>query len=701
MNQEEKKKSSEIFLWAKSIIEFFQKQLTKITLPDYLSFTIYAIIIGIVAGLAAVLFHNSIDFFNKIFFEQTAEGLYFLGAAAVIVLPAIGMLIQAFMIRLAPDIAAKKGVPEVIKSVSLKGGYIPLKTTIFHFFAPVICIGSGGTVGPEGPAAQLGGGVSSKVCQLIGLSDSRRRVFTAAGAGAAIAAIFNTPLGGVFFAIELILLNDFKAPTLSAVILASVTASTISRELLGNESVFMFASPETGSYHYLYMYAVLGLIAGLASVLYLRYNNSTSHFLKKKILAKGVPQWLLMIIVGLLVGISGYFFKDIFGIGYSAINNILSGQHIWKVVLILFGLKFLLVPLMINSGGFGGMFAPSLFMGACVGFLFATAANSFFGMELDTTTYILVGMGAMLGGINTIPITAILIIFEMTQEYSFILPLMLAVIVSTTFTRIILKSSVHVQHLEAQGYQVYEGREANLLKRILIRNIDLKPLNIIHEKTKLTELIGKMIQSPGGSFYTVNDREEITAVITEVELRPIMTEYENVKDFLVANDIANPQFVTVTPDDDLDHVIRLFGKVNVDCIPVISNKVESKIIGGIYRQEVLSIYNRETLKLNLPEGLSDELKTLGNSGGTSTVAKGYSIAEITVDTNLAGQSLADLKIRSSYGLEVLMIKHPQDLFDDSESNELIISADPNYKLKWGDKLVVFGKDENIERFKKI
>lgn len=699
MKQEEKKKSSEIFLWAKSITKFFQKQLTKITLPDYLSFTIYAIIIGIVAGLAAVLFHNSIDFFNKIFFEQTAEGLYFLGAAAVIVLPAIGMLIQAFMIRLAPDIAEKKGVPEVIKSVSLKGGYIPLKTTIFHFFAPVICIGSGGTVGPEGPAAQLGGGVSSKVCQLIGLSDSRRRVFTAAGAGAAIAAIFNTPLGGVFFAIELILLNDFKAPTLSAVILASVTASTISRELLGNESVFMFASPETGSYHYLYMYAVLGLIAGLASVLYLRYNNSTSHFLKKKILAKGVPQWLLMIIVGLLVGISGYFFKDIFGIGYSAINNILSGQHIWKVVLILFGLKFLLVPLMINSGGFGGMFAPSLFMGACVGFLFATAANSFFGMELDTTTYILVGMGAMLGGINTIPITAILIIFEMTQEYSFILPLMLAVIVSTTFTRIILKSSVHVQHLEAQGYQVYEGRETNLLKRILIRNIDLKPLNIIHEKTKLTELIGKMIQSPGGSYYTVDDKEEITAVITEVELRPIMTEYENVKDFLVANDIANPQFVTVTPDDDLDHVLRLFGKVNVDCIPVISNENKGKILGGIYRQEVLSIYNRELLKLNLPEGLSDEIKTLGNSGGTSTVAKGYSIAEITVETNLAGQSLADLKIRSSYGLEVLMIKHPQDLFDDSESNELIISADPNYKLKWGDKLVVFGKDKDIEKFK--
>lgn len=700
MKQEEKKTSSKLFLWAKSIAEFLQKQLTKITLPDYLSFTIYAIIIGILAGVAAVIFHNSIDFFNKIFFEQTAEGLYFLGAAAVIVLPAIGMLIQAIMIKVAPEIAEKKGVSEVIKSVSLRGGYIPLKTTLFHFFAPVICIGSGGTVGPEGPAAQLGGGVSSKLCQLIGLSDLRRRVFTAAGSGAAIAAIFNTPLGGVFFAIELILLNDFSAPTLSAVILASVTASTISRELLGNESVFKFISPETGSYHYLYMYAILGIVAGLASVLYLRYSSTTGHFIKKKILAKGIPQWLVMIIVGLVVGISGYFFKDIFGIGYSGINNILAGKLIWKVVLILFILKFLLVPLVLNSGGFGGMFAPSLFMGACLGYLFSFSANTALGLELDQTTYILVGMGAMLGGINTIPITAILIIFEMTQEYSFILPLMLAVIVSTTFSRIIRKSSMHVQHLEEQGYQISEGRESNTLKSILIKDVNLNPLSTVHENTKLTELIEMMIKNPGNTFYTINNENKITGVITETELRPIMTEYENVKDFLVANDIANPQVTFAKPDDDLDFILRLFSKLNVDSIPVISNDDDQKILGAINRQEVLSIYNQESLKLNLSEGISDELKTISKSG-TSTVVSGYSIAEIFVSTDFIGKSLSELRIRSIYRLEVLMIKHQMELFDESKEKELIISADPNYKLKWGDKLVVFGKDENIEKFKKI
>ena len=676
---------------------FVQGKLSKIHLPDYLTFTIYAIVIGAVAGLASVIFHDSIEFFNKVFFEQTTEGLFFLGAAAVIVIPAIGMLIQALMIKLAPDIAAKKGVPEVIKSVALRGGYIPFRTTLFHFLAPVICIGSGGTVGPEGPAAQLGGGVSSKLCQVIGLSDARRRVFTAAGSGAAIAAIFNTPLGGVFFAIELILLNDFNAPTLSAVILASVTASTISRELLGNESVFTFASPETGSYHYLYMYAILGLIAGMISVLYLRYNTLTNRFIKKKIFSTRTPQWLVMIVIGLLVGVSGFFFKDIFGIGYIGINHILAGNTVWKVVLVLFLLKFLLVPLVLNSGGFGGTFAPSLFMGACLGFLFVTAANSFLGLQLDSTTYVLVGMGAALGGINTIPITAILIIFEMTQEYSFILPLMLAVIVSTTFSRLVLKSSVQVQHLEEQGYQITEGKETNILKSILIKDLRLKPINSIHENTKLPELVEKMIQHPGNSIYVVNDRKWITGVITEVELRPIMTEYENVKDVLLASDVANPHIVFVNMDDDLDHVLRLFGKLNADSIPVIANEKETKIYGAITRQEILSIYNKETLKLSLADGLSSEIKTIGDSG-SSSVAAGYSIAELNIKHEFVGQSLSELKIRKLFGLEVLMIKHPSDIFNEEEK-EVIVSADPDYKLKRGDKLVVFGKDENIQKFK--
>jgi len=683
---------------AKAFREFLQAQVAKVPFPDYTIFSIFAVIIGAVAGLAAVLFHNAIEFFNVLFFEQTAEGLFFLGAAVVVVIPAIGMLIQSVMILSSPKISEKRGVAEVIKAVAVRGGYIPLRTTIFHFFAPVICIGSGGTVGPEGPAAQLGGGVASKLGNLIGLSDSRRRIFTAAGSGAAIAAIFNTPLGGVFFALEIILLNDFHTPTFSALILASVTASAISRILLGNVSVFQFSTPEIGGYESLYWFAILGVVVGLAAILFVRYSGLIDNLLMKKILKLGVPRWLVMVTVGLLVGLSGFYFKDIFGIGYSGINHILAGSHIWKIVLILFLLKFFLVPLILSSGGFGGIFAPSLFMGACLGYLFAISSNYFWNLNLDPTTFTLVGMGAMLGGVNTIPITAIMIIFEMTQDYTFILPLMLAVIISTTFSRVVLKRSVHVKHLEEQGYQISEGKEMNLLHSIRVCDVSLEKIELIPETAPLPQLIAKMIASPSNTFYIVNKEKKISGIITETELRPIMTDYDSVKEVIIAGDVAKPQIISVKMDDDLDYVLRLFSKWNVDQIPVIDSLTGYKILGSVTRQEVLSVYNRESLKANLADGLSKDLKSIKEST-PSTVAAGYSIAEIPVAQEHVGKSLSELKLRNKFSLEVLMIKQPTELFEDSTEKENIITSDPHYQLREDDKLVLFGKDENIKRFR--
>jgi CIC family chloride channel protein len=683
---------------AKAFREFLQAQVAKVPFPDYTIFSIFAVIIGAVAGLAAVLFHNAIEFFNVLFFEQTAEGLFFLGAAVVVVIPAIGMLIQSVMILSSPQISKKRGVSEVIKAVAMRGGYIPLRTTIFHFFAPVICIGSGGTLGPEGPAAQLGGGVASKLGNLIGLSDSRRRIFTAAGSGAAIAAIFNTPLGGVFFALEIILLNDFHTPTFSALILASVTASAISRILLGNVSVFQFSTPEIGGYESLYWFAILGVVVGLAAILFVRYSGLIDYVIKKKILKSGVPRWLVMVVVGLLVGLSGFYFKDIFGIGYSGINHILAGNHIWKIVLILFLLKFFLVPLILSSGGFGGIFAPSLFMGACLGYLFAISSNYFWNLDLDPITFTLVGMGAMLGGVNTIPITAIMIIFEMTQDYTFILPLMLAVIISTTFSRVVLKRSVYVKHLEEQGYQISEGKEMNLLHSIRVSDISLEKIELIPETTPLPQLIAKMIENPSDTFYIINKEKKISGIITETELRPIITDYDAVKEVIIAGDVAKPQIISVKMDDDLDYVLRLFSKWNVDQIPVIDSTAGHKILGSVTRQEVLSVYNRESLKANLADGLSQELKSIKETT-PSSVAAGYSIAEIPVAQEHVGKSLSELKLRNNFSLEVLMIKQPTKLFEDSTEKENIITSDPHYQLREDDKLVLFGKDENIKRFR--
>lgn len=673
----------------------FQERFSKIFGGEYTTFSFISVIIGIVVGLAAILFHNSIAWLNRIFFDRPGSEPFILGAAVIILIPAAGMLIQAIMILAAPDLAKHKGIPDVIKAVALRGGFISFRTTLFHFIAPIICIGTGGTLGPEGPAAQLGGGLASKLSSLLRISEERIRIFTAAGSGAAIAAIFNAPLGGIFFAFELILLNDYHAPTFASLILATVSASAVSRTFLGNVAVFHFQI-QSVNYSYLYLYAVLGLFAGVISFLFIRYSDWLYILFRDKIYKRRIPQWLVMTVVGLLVGLSGYFFKEIFGFGYDAINEILKSSLAWQVVLILFVLKFILVPLILNSGGFGGLFAPSLFIGACFGYLFAFFFHSVWGLDLDTSKFVLVGMGAVLGGANTMPISAILIIFEMTQDHTFILPLMLAVIISSMFVQIILKGSVQSLHLEAEGFRISEGRMANLLRSIYVNDVELQRIDLVNENTPLPELIVQLVESPNSSFYTINSKGELCGIITENEMRPIITEYEIVKNVLVARDVANPEITIVHTSDDLDYILNLFGKSNVDQFPVVDTNDPSSVLGAITRQKVISVYNRESLREDLASGFAKELKTIDMIKPIK-VAADYSIMEINLPEAFLGKSLIDLKLRNTHEIEVLMIKHLKDIFDTHSPSE-IVTPDPNYKLKITDRLIVFGKDDKLKQF---
>lgn len=678
---------------------WFRKYFYRFSFPEYTSFTLFSIVIGIAAGLAAVFFHNSIEFFNKVFFEKTKDGLYFLGAASVIFLPAIGMLLQSFMIRSSPNIAKQKGVSEIIKSVATRNTFIPFRTTLFHFIAPVVCIGSGGTLGPEGPAAQLGGGISSKISHIFNFTDERRKIYTAAGAGAAIAAIFNTPLGGVFFALEIILLNDFRTPTFSSLIIASVTASTISRIFLGNESIFVFTVSAFEQYSHLIYYALLGLLSGFLSLLFIKYSAMMKRIFLKKIYTSKIPQWLAMSIVGILVGVAGFYFKEIYGIGYSSINEILANSLTWKIVLVLLGLKFLLVPLILYSGGYGGVFAPSLFMGACVGYLLTILLNSLFGITIDTTTMILVGMGAVLGGVNTIPISAIMIIFEMTQEYSFILPLMLAVIFSTTIVQLFLRGSVHVKHLEAEGFKLTDFSDKNILTNIFVSDIELNNIELIPDKTSLPQLTAKFLENPNSSFYTINKEGIISGIISENQLRPIITEYESVKDVIVAKDIINPNVYFIRETDSLDYVLKLFSKYNYDQFPVIDSKDSSNILGSITRQQVLELYNRESLKNNLTEGLVKEFQSLEKYSSIK-ISDGFSIIEYPVPSKFIGKSLAELRLRNKFGLEILIIKQSSEFLSD-KSEIVLKQPDANYKLDQNDILIIFGRDEKIQLFREM
>ncbi len=401
-----------------------------------------------------------------------------------------------------------------------------------------------------------------------------------------------------------------------------------------------------------------------------------------------------MVVIGLIMGICGYYFNGIFGIGYEAINKILAGTELWTVVLILLAMKFILVPLILYSGGFGGLFAPSLFIGACSGFLFAYGLNYFFGMELNTTAYVLVGMGAVLGGVNSIPISAILIIFEMTKNYTFILPLMLAVILSTTIVQVFMKGSIHIKHLEREGYKIASGRETNILRSIFVEDVMKNDVFLVPENTSIGDLIHRLMNEPHATFYTINEAKQLVGTITENELRPIITEYQHIRETLIAGDIARPEVKTVFKSDDLDHTLKIFGSSNVDQLPVVSRKNPLKAIGTVWRFDVINAYNQESFKHNLTDELAQDLKRIEKTK-ISKVTEGYSIIEKRAIPKFIGKTLVQLRLRNTYGLEVLMIKQSQDIYADSANEFNIIMPDPDYIIKETDILVLFGPDEKI------
>ena len=665
---------------------------------DYTILIIFSAILGTVAGLAAVGFHEFTALINHLFLGEHSFSLLKVSSYAIIFVPALGMFIQWFMTRQAPRQARQKGVIEVIKAVSMRNGHIPLSTTLFHFFAPAICIGTGGTVGPEAPAAQSGAGAVSAVGQLFGLSESRLRIFTAAGAGAAIAGVFNTPLAGVFFAIEVVLLNDLRPVALTAFLLSSVSASAISRTFLGSQPKFQFGALELGPYTHFVFYLLLGLGAGLLSIAFIRANEiGQARF--KQLYQHISPLWG-MLFVGLLMGIAGYFRPEIIGIGYKSISNILSHNYTPALVAMLFLLKFLLVILILRSGGFGGLFAPAIFMGACYGYLFAVGLSHLFNLPLDTTAYTLVGMGAMLAGVNSVPITAIMILFEMTNSYNFILPLMLGVVGSSVVAHIALNGSIYLRELRREGYHYVFGQETRILRSILVQDVARLDILTIPESMPVSEVIRRYLEESHDTVYTVDAKGHLNGVITSATLRYVLAELGDLQQILVAKDIADPNVIMIDANENLEYAMKIFARRRVEEIPVIYDKQSNKILGTLHYQDVLNAYNQAVNKLDFVEGLASDFKTL-ESGETQEVIPGFSLAEVEVPDKFIGKTVGQLKLRNRYKVDILMVERDKSLLDTESEGPEKLMPHKDFVLERGDRLIIYGRTLDVIRFKKL
>lgn len=388
----------------------------------------YAVIVGVVGGYGAVGFRKLIDLFNGLFFNGLRHGFSFLGKADVLLLPVIGLIIVSIIVKFFAPEAKGHGVPEVMAAIAEHGSIIRPRVVIVKAFASALCIGSGGSVGREGPIVQIGSAFGSTLGQYLGLPERVLRLLVACGAGAGIAATFNAPVGGIMFATEVIL-GSFALQNFTAIVISSVVSAAIGRIYLGNHPSFPMPSYQMGHFSEYWIYVVLGLLAGLWSVIYIKVLYRIEDWFD----ARKWPFWAKAALAGGILGVVGIWFPQIFGVGYPTVNLALTNHLPLHLLVILLVLKLLATSITIAGGGSGGVFSPGLYQGSMLGgalglIVFMLVPHT----GIDPGALAAMAMAGVFAGSAQAPVTSIMMLFEMTGDYDIILPLMITSVLAAT-----------------------------------------------------------------------------------------------------------------------------------------------------------------------------------------------------------------------------------------------------------------------------
>lgn len=534
-----------------------------------------AAMVGIVAGLGAVVFRGLIGLFHNLLFlgrfsviydanVHTPPGLW---GAAVILVPVIGALGVAFLVKnFAPE-AKGHGVPEVMEAIYYNKGVIRPVVALIKSLASALTIGSGGSVGREGPIAQIGSSFGSTVGQLLRLPAWQRITMIAAGAGGGIAATFNTPIGGVLFAAEL-LLHEVSVWTLVPVVISTATATYIGRLLLGANPSFVIPAFETPYFHptnplVLLSYVGLGVLMGLIATVFIKSIYLVEDFFDEKVPGNYYTRHLSgMALVGVLI----YFLQRhwghyyIQGVGYATVQDVLSGTLVSVLLLLLlFGLKVVATSVTLGSGGSGGIFSPSLFLGATFGGAYGLLLKGAFpSLPISPPAFAVVGMAGVVSGVTGAAITAIVMIFEMTLNYNVVLPMTITVAISYGVRKFLCKESVYTLKLARRGRYMPEALQANFQLVRLARDLMDSELTIVPASTSLTGFARLRSYRNQSRYVLIEDHGKLVGVVESERAAEMAAMHKNGE---LLSEIAIKDYEVVTERSTLFELLsRLHSK---------------------------------------------------------------------------------------------------------------------------------------------
>ncbi len=558
---------------------------------------ILSVIIGILSGFAAVIIKNLVRIIQGFLKEGTAEEyhnyLYF-------IFPAIGILATVLIIRYIIRRDVGHGIPKVLYAISKETGRIRRHNLFSSIITSVLTVGFGGSVGLEGPTVATGGAIGSNLGQLFRLNYKQITLLLGCACASAMAAIFKAPVAAVVFVIEVIML-DLTLSSIVPILIASATGALTSYLFLGMEVIYPVELQEKFIIQDVIYYISLGVFAGLVSL----YFTKTYHFLTESF-EKLKTQTSRFIVGAVTLGLIIFLLPSLYGEGYEAINMSLHGEHdylfnntlfyefknhiffVFVIFILTILLKAVATTVTFASGGIGGVFAPTLFLGANVGLFFSKFVN-YFGGEISNNNFALVGMAGCIAGVIHAPLTAIFLIAELTGGYELFMPLMITSTISFATIRIFEKNSVYTYQLAKRGELMTHDKDKKVLMLMKIKNIIEDDFIKIHPSSTLGDLVKAITKSNRNIFPIVDEKSQLHGIVKIDHIRHIMFDKEKYDTIPVKNLMTMPEFI-IQPEESMEEVTKKFQHSNRYTIPVLKNG--KYYMGFVSRAKLFSAYRK-------------------------------------------------------------------------------------------------------------
>jgi chloride channel protein, CIC family len=567
----------------------FARWFSRLKLSENTILFVFATAVGLASALGVVGFYRFIDLAYATFYRLPAA--HWPRRAFLVFRPAVtaaGFLLAWWIMRRLGRGHDGMNVPDVQLAVARRGGRLEFRPALARTLASAVTLGSGGSAGSEGPVAVLGSAVGSFLGRSFRFGPDRMRVLVAAGAAAGISAAFNAPLTGAFFALEEIL-GSLAVAAFPAVVVSSVMGAVVSRAVFGNHPAF----PIPVQYGYghvrelVLFFPLLGVVVGLVSAAFIR----TYFGLEARLARLRVHGAALALAGGALVGALVYLSGGtLVGYGHLAIRVEVFGRMAWYSLALLAAGKILATSLTLNSGGSGGVFTPSLYLGAATGGSVGVALGELFPhLALQPESYALVGMGAVVAAATGAPITGILIVFEMTQDTAIMLPLMLTTVIGYTLTRVLVHDNLYSGWLRRRGERIGHGSDEGVLDRYTVGDAFDPESEGVLESAGIDELVARLRRSRSTLIPVVAADGAFRGMLTIQDLGRIAADADLYGPLVVAADLASDS-ETLSESDSLLVALRRMGARGAEALPVLD--AQGRLLGVLTRGHVLSVYER-------------------------------------------------------------------------------------------------------------